>query len=78
MQGRIIAIRVSGSDFATLDGLKKKESIGLNQLLFMPVEAAYSVTLRTARKPEKETTAKTEKPAKGKQAETGLSRPEVT
>jgi hypothetical protein len=44
----------------------------------MPVEAAYGVTLQTARKPEKETTAKAEKPVKGKRALTGLSRPEVT
>ena len=69
MQGRIIALRVSDADFELLDGLKRKEGIGWNQLLLVPVEAAYSVTIETARPKEKP--AKEEKPAKASKKKSG-------
>lgn len=78
MEGRIIAIRVSDADFEVLDSLKKKEKIGWNQLLLIPVETAYDVKLETSQpavKLPKEVaiTASAEvivadKPAKGKKA----------
>lgn len=66
MEGRIIALRVSDTDFEKLEGLKKKEGIGWNQLLLVPVEATYSVSLETARPVKK---AKVE--AEAEHAETG-------
>ena len=48
-KGRIVAIKVSDADFELLDGLKRMKGIGWNQLLLVPLEAAYGVTLETAR-----------------------------
>lgn len=69
MEGRIIAIRVSDADFELLEGLKRKEGIGWNQLLLVPVEAAYGVTLASAHPAVKEKVVvepEEEKPKKGK------------
>ena len=80
MEGRIVAIRVSDADFEVLEGLKKKEDIGWNQLLLVPLETVYNVTLETARPVKKEKKAeppKAEKPKKkgGKKAEAVVELP---
>ena len=69
MEGRIVAIRVSDADFELLDGLKRKKGISWNQLLLVPLETAYGVTLESAHPKAKEKPAeepKAEKPKKGK------------
>lgn len=68
-KGRIVAIRVSDADFELLDGLKRMKGIGWNQLLLVPVETAYGVTLETAHPAVKEKVVvepEEEKPKKGK------------
>ena len=77
-KGRIVAIRVSDADFELLNTLKKMEGIGWNQLLLVPLEAAYGVTLETARpvvKAKVVVEPKEEKPKKGKGKKAEVAEP---
>ena len=75
MIGRIIAIRVSDTDFAKLEELKKGKYIGWNQLLLAPVETMYDVALETSHPKEKP--AKEEKPAKAAKKKGGKAKAAV-
>lgn len=61
-EGRIVAIRVSDADFATLEELKRQKGLGWNQLLLGPVSREYGIDLEGA----KVKAPKVEEKAKGK------------